>query len=163
TCRPAVGCLGVGQACGFAGACCSLACVPSAGPGPSRVCGVAPLCGAAGAPCAAATDCCGDRCPGSVCGPVAQCKEAGEACGNADCGSRLCQPTVDGAKRCAPAGGCSAVCELCGSDGECCSGSCVADPSGVGRCAPSAASCGADGEVCASNGQCCSGGTCVED
>jgi hypothetical protein len=66
-----------------------------------------------------------------------------------------------GLARCAPHGGCRSECELCGSNDDCCSGSCSAQETGQGLCQPSACACGADGETCGADPDCCTGSSCV--
>jgi hypothetical protein len=157
TCRPATGCLGLGQPCAFAGACCTLSC--------DGACTIG-NCASIGELCQTDADCCSHDCAGGSCqGQSLGCLPAGESCAeNDDCCGRLCLDTGDGAVRCALRTACRVEGEVCGADSDCCSGACGEIEPGFGFCIPLAACTSGDGkscsrqvgELCKGDGDCCS-------
>jgi hypothetical protein len=111
-------------------------------------------CSLEGTSCSVADDCCSGRCESGVCA----CAGATETCSvETDCCGRDDLSCTDG-RCCAPSGG------ICGSDDQCCSGSCLdglcAECEG-GVCCRSIGSC-TDGPDCCS-GLCVDGScTCIE-
>lgn len=150
TCRPTTGCLGLGQPCEFASACCSLSCEEEGNELGVRRCAEGPLCAAAGAPCQVGRDCCGGVCDGETCARVGSaCHPAGETCGNDDdCCGRSCTVAPDDVKRCALVQGCRVVGEQCATGADCCSGACRTGADNVARCLPTEPCTMADGKIC---------------
>jgi len=143
-CHPA------GESCGPMGGCCSGACA-------AQRCVLLGACRPIGELCAADSDCCSASCkldPDHVgrCAALPMCTtndgkpcaaQVGDLCDMpGDCCTRVCETTADGVKHCLSAGGCSATCEVCSSNAQCCSGRCAAGagpaggPDAVPRCQP---------------------------
>lgn len=169
TCRPATGCLGLGAACGFAGACCSLACAASTtADTASRSCASGPLCAPVDGACVVSNDCCSGSCAAGTCASPAgaACKAAGEFCAaNGDCCGESCATASDGRTRCALLEGCRPSGEVCTSASDCCTGQCARGAGeDAGRCSPLVTCTANDGqactaqvgEVCVGNAECCS-------
>jgi hypothetical protein len=166
TCRPATGCLALGQSCSYAGACCALGCT-----GPSETkCGE-PVCASIGTACQVDAECCTHHCLTGKCAPGAvACSPAGESCiGEADCCSHVCKDIADGTRRCALLQACRVEGEVCSDDSACCSSKCTLGPNALGTCAPLAQCTSGDGkpckrqvgEVCKDDAECCSR-SCLE-
>jgi hypothetical protein len=165
TCMKPPGCAPAGEACKGNAECCGQRCT-TASDGKLR-CELLEACRVVGELCGMSADCCSGSCAAGRCAPLPPCaandgkpgnKTVGEPCnGPPDCATRYC----DAKKRCAPIGGCAPQCERCDTNADCCAGSCVADSSGVKRCASSG--CGPDGEICSGDAQCCSSFNCTPD
>ena len=152
-------CLPVGGGCSFAAACCSLACRVAGADGALQ-CVAGPECAIAGTACSVATDCCGGHCMGGMCAPPPPpCHPGGETCGGPSGGPMggCCSGVCNG-QRCALAGACRPIGELCAIDSDCCSASCKMDPDHVGRCFALPMCTASDGKPCADQvGDLCNG------
>ncbi len=158
SCRPATGCASLGEACGRAGACCSLGC------GGAGLCGTA-VCASAGETCAANSDCCSDFCENELCAPTgASCLPAGERCSEPqDCCSDDCVEGPNAELRCGLLQACRVYGETCETDSDCCSTRCqVLGDHGycdvLAECTSSdGKKCKAEvGEICKDDAACCS-------
>ena len=172
-------CRNAGSPCTTGDDCCTGNCATPAGAtcagGTDCVCGASTGCRPGGQACTRDGECCNGFCdrPGGAamgtCALLGACRVAGEPCGtpgfNGACCSTVCLDTTGTGARCQFLGGCRVQDELCDSNGECCSGSCLeagrtADGRPIMRCA-NADSCLPAGEVCGGLGassNCCPNG-----
>jgi hypothetical protein len=170
---PTTGCLGFGLPCSYAGACCSLACLPGP-PGMPSTCGSNPICAVAGQSCGNNADCCSDLCVSAICIGVTsgKCLPAGESCsGDSDCCGSKCGSVDGGATtRCAPLGTCKVLGEICRTQLDCCSGAWALDDRNVQVCV-AAPPCGLGGNTCrgqmgdrcGQDAECCTGRCSIGD
>jgi hypothetical protein len=127
--------------------------------------GAGGTCGAVGAKCSDSRECCSKNCVDGECANVASgCIAADYSThcpGDGSCCSRNCDGTLD---VCVEIEGCKPVGELCSKWWDCCSGDCVPQGSGWGRCQPGgSATCESAGEICENEGvqdTCCENLTC---
>ena len=122
-------CRALGNSCGSAGDCCSMACSGNACVNASGTIG----CHADSDICSAASDCCSGQCnltgaSGGICEPLSDfvatsCAVEGEPC-SADgaCCSQLCAGVPGGGMACQAPSGCNVAHDLCTADATCCGG-----------------------------------------